>query len=187
MHAFRLHGPHPGFLHSVVPRARNRPHERHDAALPHGLADERRHISAPVVRMMEAAPLRAPVRYRHLERVVGRFRGHPGGHGPTHDLARPHVHHNRQVQPALMGPDVMSTNRALSGPSALKSRFTGSGADSPSEARFSFSGSFVQRLVTPRQPFPRIILATRFRETHSLSRFRTWKTFGEPQMQRPAS
>lgn len=96
--------------------------------------------------MMEAAPLRAPVRYRHLERVVGRFRGHPGGHGPTHDLARPHVHHNRQVQPALMGPDVMSTNRALSGPSALKSRFTGSGADSPSEARFSFSGSFVQRL-----------------------------------------
>lgn len=48
VHAFRPDDPHQGFRHGVVARARDRPHGRRDSVLLHGLADQQRHVLAPM-------------------------------------------------------------------------------------------------------------------------------------------
>ena len=84
VHAFRLDDPHQGFRDGVVPRARDRPHGRRDSVLLHGLADQQRHVLAPAARMMQAAPLRAPARYRHPKGASASSAVIPGAMGrPT--------------------------------------------------------------------------------------------------------
>lgn len=158
MHAFRLDDPRQGLRDGAVPRARDRPRGRRDSALPHGLADGRRRAPAPAVRAMRAAPS-GPLR------AIAVSSASPAGSAVIPGaMGRPATLRDRapiaaagHSQPRWVLTCAMPANLALFGPSALKSRFTGSGADSLLDARSSLSGSPAQRLVTPRRPFPRII------------------------------
>ncbi len=81
----------------------------------------------------------------------------------------------------------MSANHALLGPSALKSRLTGSLWKSCFAARFSPEGRLAQARVTPRRPFSRMMRATRFWEVDTPAVFGLMNVFGAPYMPMLAS
>lgn len=83
----------------------------------------------------------------------------------------------------------MPANRALSGPSALKSRRARPGAESACGAACSAppSGRLAQPRAVPAQPFSRMMRAARLRDARSPRRRSPAKTFGAPQMRRLAS
>lgn len=76
----------------------------------------------------------------------------------------------------------MSANRALSGPSAPKSRRTGSGAALACGAAAFLSplGRLAHPRVVPARPFSRIGRAARLREVRTPARLSSAKTFGAP-------
>ncbi len=74
----RLHG-------SVVPRRRYRDHRRADA----------------VVAVVYASSEIAPPGQGHLQGIVGQLDRCVGPYGPAHNLPRPYVYLERQVQPGL--------------------------------------------------------------------------------------
>ena len=76
----------------------------------------------------------------------------------------------------------MSANQALSGPSALKSRRTRSGAELACGAACLASplGRLAQPRVVPAQPFSRMMCAARLRDVRSPRRRSSAKTFGAP-------
>ena len=76
----------------------------------------------------------------------------------------------------------MSANRGLSGPSALNSRLTGSGAAFAWDAACFDSpfGLWARLLVMPARPFSRMMRATRLREVLTTRRRSSAKTFGAP-------
>lgn len=76
----------------------------------------------------------------------------------------------------------MSANRSLSGPSALKSRFTRSGAAHGCGAACLAPpfGRLAQPRVVPAQPLSRMMRATRLREVRTPAFPSSWNTFGAP-------
>ena len=76
----------------------------------------------------------------------------------------------------------MSANRSLSGPSALKSRFTRSGAAHGCGAACLAPpfGRLAQPRVVPAQPLSRMMRATRLREVRTPTFPSSWNTFGAP-------
>lgn len=83
----------------------------------------------------------------------------------------------------------MSANRALSGPSALKSRPTRSGA-APACGAAGFAaplGRLAQPRVVPAHPFSRMMRATRLRDVETPAFLSSAKTFGAPKWPRPSS
>ncbi len=126
-HALRLHDAH-GRLHGgVVPRRRDRPHRRADAALAHGLGKRRRHASGSAIAAMHAPIGRVSPGQRRLQRVVGQLGRDARPHRPAHYAARPYVHHERQVQPALARLDVgdVGADAIITGASATVDASTG--------------------------------------------------------------
>ena len=83
----------------------------------------------------------------------------------------------------------MSANRGLSGPSALNSRLTGSGAAFAWDAACFDSpfGLLARLLVMPARPFSRMMRATRLREVLTPRRRSSAKTFGAPKVPQLAS
>ena len=76
----------------------------------------------------------------------------------------------------------MSANRSLSGPSALKSRRTRSGAAHGCGAACLAPpfGRLAQPRVVPAQPLSRTMRATRLREARAPAFLSSWNTFGAP-------
>lgn len=74
----------------------------------------------------------------------------------------------------------MSANHALLGPSALKSRFTRSAADTALAALLSPDGLLAFDLVVPRQPHSAIILATRLLDMTTPWALSVMNIFGAP-------
>ena len=64
----------------------------------------RRGVLRSAVRTIHAAGGRGPSRNRHAQGAVRQVGRHARPHRPADDLARPHVHHDIQVQPPLMRP-----------------------------------------------------------------------------------
>ena len=106
VHAFRLRDAHERFRGRVVPRRRDRPHRRPDAAPSHGLGQEQRRVLRAVIAVMDASLWRVSPGQRHFQRLVGQLGGDVGAHRPARYAPRPYVHHERQIQPALAGLDV---------------------------------------------------------------------------------
>gem|GEM_PF-5925644 len=101
--ALRLHDAHERLHGRVAPRRRDRPHRRPDAVLPHGPGQKQRHALRAVIAVMDAPLWRVSPGQGHLQCLVGQLGRDAGAHRPARYAPRPHVHHERRVQPAPAG------------------------------------------------------------------------------------
>src|SRR5205807_10280496 len=97
----------------------------------------------------------------HVEGVEDEVGAQVRRHRPAHDAAAPGIEDDGKVEEAGPGRDVMSATQRRSGPGALKSRSTRSGAGRASRSRMVVRG--LLRRLTPAKPSARISRATRLR------------------------
>lgn len=103
MNAFGFDDAHEGFGGGVVPRALYCAHRGRYLVVAHGLAEEQRYVLDSMVRVVNAALVWISSRNGHIQSIVRKGGRHGFVHRPADDLSRPCVHHDREVEPPLVG------------------------------------------------------------------------------------
>lgn len=93
-------------------------HAAHQLVLCQKALVEARAILAATVGMHDYTFWHAPAPEGHLQSLAGQIGGHTLGHGPPDNHAREKVDHDRQIQPAFIGPQVGD----IAHPFAVRSR-----------------------------------------------------------------
>lgn len=134
-----------------------------DSSFPAALAKGQRGVLAALVRVMDDTFWLALLN-GHVQSIHHQGGVEMSGHRPTHHLAAPGIHDDRQIQPTGPGGNVSNIRHPqTAGASAVKFRWIRSGAGRASGFLWVVRG--VLRRLTPCKSSARIRRATRLRPT----------------------
>ena len=112
MHVFRFQRMEEAFHHGIVPAVPAPTHARRQAVFGEQCAVGGGGVLRPAVRMMHHAVRWSSVFHGHGECRRGQFLSQAAPHSPGNDPTRVEIKHDRQIEPALGGPDI----RDVAGP-----------------------------------------------------------------------
>src|SRR5579862_2075387 len=153
--------------HRVVVRIAHAAHRWSHTHVPAPLPERDRRVLAALIGMVNHID-RSALRERHVERLEHELGPQVRRHRPTDDPAAPRIEDDGEVEkPAQVGTYVMSATQRRSGPAAVKSRSTRSGAGRASRSRMVVRVPL--RRLTPVKLSARMSRATRLRPTRTPS------------------
>ena len=103
---FELEGGEEALRHRVVPAVSFAAHAASDSVLPQQLLIFGAGVLATAIRVTQRSLGRLPLRQCHVHRFQRKLSLQPLVQCPTDDPAREQIQNNRQIQPALEGPQI---------------------------------------------------------------------------------